>query len=228
MKNPPRHIAIVMDGNGRWAQKRNQPRIKGHIAGAKTVKKITTFCRKEGIEFLTLYAFSTENWKRSEKEISFLFSLLEEYIDKERKNLIKNEIRFKTIGNISKLPGGVREKLKNLSKKTKKCSKMTLTLALNYGSRDEITRAVKKMLRKKGKITNVRRELEKNLDTSFMPDPDIIIRTSGEMRLSNFLLWQGAYSELYFTKTLWPDFDEKEMEKIIKSYKKRKRRFGGY
>ncbi|MCD6413498.1 MAG: di-trans,poly-cis-decaprenylcistransferase [Elusimicrobia bacterium] len=227
MKNPPRHIAIVMDGNGRWAKKRNLPRIKGHIAGAKCAKKITTFCRKEGIKFLTLYAFSTENWKRSEKEISFLFSLLENYIKKEDKNLIKNEIRFRTIGDISKIPPKISAKLKTLEKKTGNCRQMTLIIALNYGSRDEIIRAVKKLLRKKH-VENIRREFENCLDTSGIPDPDLIIRTSGETRLSNFLLWQGAYSELYFTKTLWPDFGENEMMRAINSFKRRKRRFGGY
>jgi len=223
----PLHIAIIMDGNGRWATKKGLPRIKGHIHGVQAVRKTIKAAKKLGIKYLTLYAFSTENWRRDEKEIHFLFSLLKEYLRKEKKSFEKNRIRFLTIGNIQKLPRDIQDEIKSLKKATSEFKDFFLILALNYGSRDEITRAVKKVLKKK-KIEDVGKSFENSLDTAKIPDPDLIIRTSGEMRLSNFLLYQAAYSELYFTKTLWPDFDGKALSKAIYVYKRRKRRFGGY
>ncbi|MCD6311394.1 MAG: di-trans,poly-cis-decaprenylcistransferase [Elusimicrobia bacterium] len=227
MKTPPRHIAIIMDGNGRWAKERKLPRIKGHAAGAEAVRRTVEACRETGIAYLTLYAFSTENWKRSKPEIKFLFSLLGRYIEGEKKTMLKNGIRFNTIGDISGLPENLVKKINTLKKATQKMGKLTLTLALNYGARNEIIRAVKKLL-SAPPTGDIEKAFEESLDTKDMPDPDIIIRTSGEMRLSNFLLYQGAYSELYFTDTLWPDFGKDEIEKAIKIYSARDRRFGGY
>jgi len=228
----PKHVAIIMDGNGRWAKNRGLPRIFGHREGAKSVEEIVEEARKLGIEYLTLYAFSTENWKRPKKEIDFLFSLLVRYLNKEEKNLIKNNIRLKIIGNISSIPEKVREKLKKVLKNTSRCNKMTLILALNYGAREEILRGIKKVLRdfSSGKIK------EKNLnedrfryylDLKEIPDPDLLIRTSGEQRISNFLLWYISYTELYMTKVLWPEFRKEEFRKAIRDYSRRERRFGG-
>jgi len=228
-RTAPVHVAIIMDGNGRWAKERGLPRIKGHLEGAKAVKRIATSCRKTGIKYLTLYAFSTENWKRSRKEINFLFTLLSGYIEKEKRNLIKQGIRFKTLGDISRFPKNLAKKIEALKNDTKNLNKMCLALALNYGARDEIIRAVKKIQRaaiKPQKLTE--KEFKKFLDTAGMPDPDIIIRTSGEQRLSNFLLYQSSYAELYFTKTLWPDFNARGLRRAINSCRSRKRKFGGY
>jgi len=223
----PKHVAIIMDGNGRWALKKGLPRIRGHIHGIQAVRRTIKAAKKFGIKYLTLYAFSTENWKRDEKEINFLFSLLKEYLRKERESFIKNRIKLLTIGNIQKLPQDIQNEIKSLKKATSGFRDFFLILALNYGSRDEIIRAIRKVLKKK-KIGDLKKSFENSLDTAKIPDPDLIIRTSGEIRLSNFLLYQGAYSELYFTKTLWPDFDEKALSKAILVYKRRKRRFGGY
>ena len=229
IRTVPVHVAIIMDGNGRWAKKRGIPRIKGHLEGAKAVKRIVTACRKTGIKYLTLYAFSTENWKRSRKEINFLFALLGRYIEKEKRDIIKREIRFETIGDISRFPGNIVKKIEALKEETKNLNKMRLTLALNYGARDEIIRAVKKIQRAEIKPQKLTEEKFKNfLDTAGIPDPDIVIRTSGEQRLSNFLLYQSSYSELYFTKTLWPDFNARGLRRAINSCQARKRKFGGY
>ncbi|MBA3052631.1 di-trans,poly-cis-decaprenylcistransferase [bacterium] len=223
----PRHIAIIMDGNGRWAKEKKLPRVKGHAAGAEAVRRTVEACRAMGVKWLTLYAFSTENWKRSKTEINFLFSLLGKFLAGEEKNMLKNGIRFNAIGDLSELPAALVKKITALKKITGELDGLTLTLALNYGSRDEIIRAVKKLLaaRPSG---DVEKTFEDALDTKGMPDPDIIIRSSGEMRLSNFLLYQAAYSELYFTGTLWPDFGKDEIQKAVKSYSSRNRRFGGY
>lgn len=220
----PSHIAIIMDGNGRWAKKRNLSRIEGHIEGARRVDDITTAARKAGIRYLTLYSFSTENWSRPEIEISALFSLLKKYLKSKKKTLLKNDIRLATIGDLSRFPGSVRQRITSVKKATAKCRSMTLVLALNYGSRDEIFRAVKKML-KRGEASA--EKLPEYLDTAGMPDPELLIRTSGEKRLSNFLLYQSAYTEFYFTKKHWPEFDEKELRKAIEDFAGRKRRFGG-
>ncbi|MDO9513109.1 MAG: polyprenyl diphosphate synthase [Elusimicrobiota bacterium] len=223
----PRHIAIIMDGNGRWAKEKKLPRVKGHAAGAEAVRRTVEACRAMGVRWLTLYAFSTENWKRSKTEINFLFSLLGKFLAGEEKNMLKNRIRFNAIGDLSKLPAALVKKITALKKITGELDGITLTLALNYGSRDEIIRAVKKLLAA-GPSGDVEKAFEDALDTKGMPDPDIIIRSSGEMRLSNFLLYQAAYSELYFTGTLWPDFGKDEIQKAVKSYSARTRRFGGY
>lgn len=228
----PVHIAIIMDGNGRWAKKRNLPRIFGHREGAKSVRVITEKCAKLGVKYLTLYAFSTENWKRPQKEIKFLMNLLKDYLDREKQTLIKNNIRFKVIGNREGLSREIIERINNLEKITEKNSELTLILALNYGSRDEITKAIKIIVKdlksRKIKEKQICEKLIKSyLYTKDIPDPDLLIRTSGEMRISNFLLWQIAYSEIYVTKTLWPDFREKELMKAIYEFSKRERRFGG-
>lgn len=231
-KKIPVHIAIIMDGNGRWAKKRKLPRIFGHKEGAKSVRDITEACAEIGVSYLTLYAFSTENWKRPKNEINFLMKLLDEYLIKEEKTLIKNNIKLDTIGDISKLPENIQKRLSEVKNKTKKNKKLTLILALNYGSRYEITEAVKKIATKvknaKIKISQINETLiSKNLYTSEYPDPDLLIRTSGEQRISNFLLWQIAYAELYISKVLWPDFRRKELYKAIIEYGKRERRYGG-
>jgi len=226
----PEHVAIIMDGNGRWAKSKGLPRIYGHREGAKAVERVVEYARKRGIKYLTLYAFSTENWKRPYKEIKFLFSLLIRYLKKEEKKLLKNDIRLFVIGDRNGLPEDVVKKINEVESKTKDCKSMTLILAINYGGRDEIMRGMKKFLKdfKKGKVKSIDEGSFKDyLDLKNIPEPDLLIRTSGEMRISNFLIWHIAYSELYFTKTLWPDFDEKEFEKAIRDYTKRERRFGG-
>jgi len=218
------HLAIIMDGNGRWAKKRGLKRVEGHKIGAEVVRDITTYCAKNPeIEILTLYAFSTENWKRPKMEVDFLMKLLDNYLKKELDTYIKNEIKFEVIGDISKFSTKLQERIKRTKEATKDFKKLTQVLALNYGSRDEITRAVKKLVENKEEITP--ENIQKNLDIS--RDVDLLIRTSGEIRLSNFLLWQVAYAEMFFTDTLWPDFTSQELEKIINQFKKRERRFGG-
>ncbi|GAB6073810.1 di-trans,poly-cis-decaprenylcistransferase [Nautilia lithotrophica] len=218
------HLAIIMDGNGRWAKKRGLKRIEGHKKGAETVRKITEYCAKnEEISILTLYAFSTENWKRPKMEVEFLMKLLDSYLEKELETYIKNDIKFETIGDISKFSDKLKKRIELTKEKTKNNKKLTQVLALNYGSKNEITRAVKKLIEKNEEITE--ENIQNNLD---LPrDVDLLIRTSGEIRLSNFLLWQCAYAEMFFTSTLWPDFTPEELDKIIKSYHLRERRFGG-
>lgn len=215
-----------MDGNGRWAKKRGLPRILGHRAGEKAVRNIVETCAKLKIKILTLYAFSTENWARPKTEINSLMVLLKTYLRKELKNLLKNNIRLNVIGNISKLPQGTKTELDKVIKKTSRNSGLLLNLALNYGGRQEIVRAVNFLLRKKLKEIK-EKDLSDNLYTEGIPDPDLFIRTSGEKRLSNFLLWQLAYSELYFTEVLWPDFNENDLYSAIIEYQRRNRRFGG-
>ena len=218
------HLAIIMDGNGRWAKKRGLKRIEGHKKGAEVVKEITTYCANNPeIEILTLYAFSTENWKRPKMEVDFLMKLLDNYLEKELNIYIKNDVKFETIGDISKFSDKLKKRIEYTKEVTKNNKKLTQVLALNYGSRDEITRAVKKIIEKNEEITP--ENIQKNLDIS--RDVDLLIRTSGEIRVSNFLLWQIAYAEMFFTKTLWPDFTSDELQKIIEEFKKRERRFGG-
>jgi len=218
------HLAIIMDGNGRWAKKRGLKRVEGHKRGAEVVRDITTYCAKNPeIEILTLYAFSTENWKRPKMEVDFLMRLLENYLKKELDTYIKNDVKFETIGDISKFSDKLKKRIEYTKEVTKNNKKLTQVLALNYGSRDEITRAVKKLIEKNEEITP--ENIQKNLDIS--RDVDLLIRTSGEIRVSNFLLWQIAYAEMFFTKTLWPDFTSNELETIINEFKKRERRFGG-
>ena len=221
--NPLNHVAIIMDGNGRWGLKYKNSRNAGHKAGLKTVEKIIKESIKNKIRFLTLYAFSTENWKRPKKEISFLFSLLENFLTNRLNELHKQNIKLKIIGNkdfSSRL-----NKLLNLSeKKTSKNTKLQINLALNYGSKSELIDAFKKI--KKNKITISEKNLSRNLQTKNIPDPDLLIRTGNTKRLSNFLLWQLAYSEIFFEKKLWPAFNEKDYNRIIKEYKNIKRNFG--
>jgi len=213
-----------MDGNGRWAKKRGLKRIEGHKKGAEVVKEITTYCANNPeIDVLTLYAFSTENWKRPKMEVDFLMKLLDNWLKKELETYIKNDVKFETIGDISKFSEKLKKRIEYTKEVTKNNKKLTQVLALNYGSRDEITRAVKKLIQKNEEITP--ENIQKNLDIS--RDVDLLIRTSGEIRVSNFLLWQIAYAEMFFTKTLWPDFTSSELEKIINEFKKRERRFGG-
>jgi len=223
----PEHIAIIMDGNGRWAKSRNLPRIKGHHEGAKSIARTLEAARDLNVKFLTLYAFSSENWNRPKNEVKALMQLLENSLKKYKKDFIKNKIRFWTIGDISALPKTCQDLIADLKSATEKFSEHNLILALNYGARNELERAVQKIVEKKFKTQDITYDLiAQHLDTNKIPDPDLIIRTSGEMRLSNYLLMQSAYSEFYFTKTLWPDFSKKDLEDAIKDFKKRSRRYG--
>lgn len=227
----PRHIAIIMDGNGRWAKQHAMGRIRGHKKGAQAVRTTVTACREIGIQYLTLFAFSSENWGRPNEEVNALMSLLNDYLDKEAQTLQKQEIRLTTIGEIDRLYPSVKEKLLEVKKLTELNDKMVLNLALSYGSRDEIIYAVKKMIsdHREGKldIDDIDKDtVGRYLYTSNIPDPDLLIRTSGEYRISNFLLWQLAYTELYFTDVLWPDFKKDELVKAIAVYQRRERRFG--
>jgi len=222
----PSHVAFIMDGNRRWAKKNNLPIISGHKKGAEIIKKIVNKSIKLKIKYLTFFGFSTENWNRSSDEVLQLQSLLKFYLDSETKNFTKNKINFSFIGDIQKFNSPIREKLYNLRTITNNFDKLFFTLALGYGSRGEILGSINKILKKKTtKITE--KNISENLMTSHLPDPDLVIRTSGEKRLSNFLLWQIAYSELYFTKTQWPDFDVKRYMIALKNFVNRKRRYGG-
>ena len=226
-ENLQKHIAITMDGNGRWAKDKGKLRIFGHQHGVKAVRETVEAAAEIGIKFLTLYAFSTENWKRSEREVNALMTLLISTISKETKTLMKNDICLNAIGNLSQLPKKCEQELEQAIEKTKNNKRMTLILALSYSGRWEIVNAVNKIMKEK----NLRKELteeafQQYLNTKGVPDPELLIRTSGEHRISNFLLWQIAYSELYFTDTLWPDFRKEDLLKAIIDYQKRERRFG--
>ncbi len=221
----PTHIAIIMDGNGRWAKERDLKRTAGHEEGVKTVRRITTYCAEIGIKYLTLYAFSTENWNRPKLEIEYIMRLLDKYLKSELSVYLENGIRFKAIGDITKFSKSLQKTIKDVEKKTFKCSGLTQVLALNYGSKDEIVRAIKKLNEKRLEVSE--ENLESCLDTAGMPDVDILIRTSGEIRLSNYLLWQNAYAEMFFTHTYWPDFNENELDDMISDFNSRERRFGG-
>ena len=227
----PRHIAIIMDGNGRWAKKKARSRISGHITGVSAVREVVTACRELGIKILTLYAFSIENWKRPAEEGGALMGLLKEYLQKECAEMLQNNIRLNAIGRISDLPLDVQATLQETIKKTEHCNGMILNLALSYGGRSEILHAVQGIMfdLQKAKIKpediTIQR-FSQYLWTHGLPDPDLLIRTSGEFRISNFLLWQIAYTELYVTDTLWPDFDRKELSNAIADYQSRERRFG--
>jgi undecaprenyl diphosphate synthase len=227
----PKHIAVIMDGNGRWAKKRGMRREFGHRAGRKAVKKIVESCAELKIKNLTLYAFSTENWNRPKLEIDFLMQLLFLSLKDELKNLNKNNIKFETIGNLDRLPKKIGNYLEKVKEETKENSALTLTLALSYGSRNELVEVVKEISTKvKNNIISAKKidetVINDHLYTRHLPDVDLLIRTSGEKRISNFLLWQIAYSELYFTKKMWPDFRKKDLYKAIVSYQNRERRFG--
>jgi undecaprenyl diphosphate synthase len=230
--NIPKHIAIIMDGNGRWAKKKGLPRIMGHRQGIERVKEIVGACKGLGIDTLTLYAFSVENWKRPRPEVNTLMRLLEQFVKRELNSLIKNDVRIKVIGRIDELPENITRLLKETEFITKDNKSLMLNLALNYGGRIEIVDAVKAILKDvlKGSLnaTDIDEEVFSSyLYTAGIPDPDLLIRTSGEMRISNFLLWQISYSEIYFTHKYWPDFRRKDLEDAIGEYIKRERRFGG-
>ena len=222
--NQLKHVAVIMDGNGRWGRKRKKSRNYGHKAGLKTVEKIIKSSIKNKIKYLTLFAFSTENWQRPKNEIKFLFKLLDNFIDTKLDEFNRNNIRLKIIGDISKFNLKLKKKLNSSEKITKKNNKLQVNLALNYGSKAEIICAIKKLI-KNGLKTNTQ-NLEKNLYTYGIPDPDILIRTGNTKRLSNFLIWQMAYTEIFFEKKLWPDFNEKDYNRIISKFKKTKRNFG--
>ena len=226
MYNLPTHIAIIMDGNGRWAQKRGLPRNLGHKEGIKAVERTLDACIKFHIKFVTFYAFSTENWKRDKEEIDGIFSLLRDYLKNNPDYFNKKDIKIKHIGELSPFPEDLKKELTKAENQTENNETLTMTLALNYGGQDEITRTVNKLL-KENKMEITYKDISQNLDTNFLPDPDLVIRTSGENRLSNFMMLQMAYSELYFPKVLWPDFNEKELKKALKIFSKRERRFGG-
>ncbi len=221
--NKLNHVAFIMDGNGRWGKKRNKGRNFGHINGVKTVKKIVESSLKFKIPIVTFYVFSTENWKRPRAEINFLFKLIISYFREELKNVISNGIKINIIGKTQNLPRKIKSSLKQASNSTKENKQIIVNLAINYGSKAEIINAFKK-LNKKNKITI--KSLEKNFYTANLPDPDILIRTGGRKRLSNFMLWQLAYSEIYFLDKLWPDFNNKDFKKIVNNFKKIKRNFG--
>ena len=222
--NPINHVAIIMDGNGRWGLKNKKSRNLGHRAGLNTVEGIIKQSIKKKIKHLTLYAFSTENWKRPKKEVYFLFSLLEEFLLNKTKDLHKQGIKFKVIGNKKPFSKKLLKKILDSENKTKKNKNLHLSLALNYGSKAELLNAVNLIVRKKIPINES--NLEKNLYTSESPDPDLLIRTGNTNRLSNFLLWQAAYSEIFFVKKLWPDFTSKDFNKILLKFEKTKRNFG--
>ena len=228
MAKLPCHIAVIMDGNGRWAKLRNLPREEGHKAGAKSVQEVVETCARLGIDYLTLYAFSKENWKRPKTEISMLWKLLENYLKEEHKVLIKNQLRLKVIGQKDDLPSAVRRELRRVENLTKDFKRMTIVLALNYGGRAEIIEAVKKLCKENNaNLESIdEKKFAKYLFTSDIPDPDLLIRTSGEMRISNFLLWQIAYSEIWITQDLWPDFRKKNLLQALVDFQKRERRFG--
>jgi len=225
VNNFPNHIAIIMDGNGRWAKSRGLSRTAGHEEGAKTVREITKYCSQIGVKYLTLYAFSTENWTRPKLEVEFLMKLLQRWFTSELPVYLANNVKFKAIGDLSKFSKSLQKTIKDVEEKTAHCTGLTQVLALNYGSRDELTRAFKKMSENNLEITE--ENIDASLDTATFGDVDLLIRTSGEVRISNFLLWQCAYSEMFFTNTLWPDFAPKELAEIIEQFTKRERRFGG-
>ncbi len=230
--NLPRHIAIIMDGNGRWAEKKNLDRIEGHIKGIKALRSMLKFSLEIGIKYLTVFAFSSENWQRPKKEVDSLMHLLEQYISAELPMLIKNKINFNVIGNIEKIPYSAKINILNAIDKTSGYSDIFLILALSYGSREEIINSAAKAALdfKEGRIKNLN-SIKESVFSSYLytkdvPDPDLLIRTGGEKRISNFLLFQIAYTELYFTKTMWPDFGRKNLISALKNYEKRIRRFG--
>lgn len=231
LSNIPAHIAIIMDGNGRWAKKRGLPRSMGHSEGAKVLEKILEVCEELGVKYLTAFAFSTENWSRPQKEVDYLMELLEEYIRKFNQKKDSN-IRVRVIGDISALSKSIQNEIINIEQNTKNNTGLQLNLAINYGGRDEINKAVEKILidYKEGKLESEKIDSDtfsKYLYTSEIPDPDLILRPSGELRLSNFLLYQSAYSELWFSEIYWPDFNKKHLIEAISDYQKRQRRFGG-
>jgi len=227
-KTPPAHIAIIMDGNGRWAAARHLPRMAGHREGTENLRRVITACVEFGIKYLTIYAFSTENWKRPKDEVSGLMQIMSDALKKEVGELDKQGVRINHIGRLEKLDASLREGIIHAVELTKNNDRLILNVAWNYGGRDEIVYAVQEIIKKTiSPETVTEATIADNLFTSGIPDPDLVIRTSGEQRISNFLTWQSAYSEWYFTETLWPDFDKEELRKAILDYGSRSRRFGG-
>lgn len=232
LKAIPRHVAIIMDGNGRWARERGLPRTEGHRAGAETVRRVTEACSEVGVEFLTLYAFSSENWKRPAREVAALMKLLEQFLRQKTPEMIEQNIRLQAIGRLNDLPKSCQEQLHRSIEATAQNSGLTLILALSYGGREEILDGVKSLLEsiERGHLDKGMIDTEvfsKHLYTRYYPDPDLLIRTSGELRLSNFLLWQLSYTELWITPTLWPDFGREHFLEAVRDYGQRQRRFGG-
>ena len=221
----PTHISIIMDGNGRWAKKRFLPRMAGHKAGSTALRKLVEDMNEMGLKYLSVYAFSTENWKRDTREVTSLMNLLRGYISDYLNDTDKNNIKLTIIGDTAKLDEDLQISIKNTIEKSKNNTGLNLIVAINYGGRDEIVRAIKKMMEQKTVVTE--ENFEKFLDTYKIPDPEILIRTSGEQRLSNFLLWQTAYTEFYYTDTLWPDFTKEDLLKAVEDFNGRDRRFGG-
>ena len=227
----PRHIAIIMDGNGRWARRHELSRVEGHRAGSEAVRRVVEACSDIGVEYLTLYAFSTENWKRPPSEVRYLMRLLDEFLEKYRSDLDEQQIRLNVIGDLSQMPAYVRRKIESVLEQTRNYKRGVLTLALNYGARAEIVNAARRLA---GEVAAGEIDLKKidenvfsnRLYTTDLPDPDLLIRTSGELRLSNFLLWQLSYSELWFSQCLWPDFGKEQLTEAVEAYKSRNRRFG--
>ena len=219
-----KHIAFIMDGNGRWAQKRGLPREQGHVQGGKNLRRVLSHCHKLGIKVITVYAFSTENWARPENEVKALMGLLDFYLEDCAKDAEKNKIRYRMIGDMSVFSDEMREKINRLESLSKDYE-ITLNVALNYGGRSEIVHAFEELI-KQGKTNITEKDISDNIYTNDSPDPDLIVRTGGDMRLSNFLLWQSAYSELYFTDVLWPDLDEKAIDDAVRNFYSRKRKFG--
>jgi len=230
MSRLPRHIAVIMDGNGRWASKRGLPRTAGHAAGAETFRSIATYCKDIGIEYLTVYAFSTENWKRPKEEVDAIMSLLEKYLLEALERMERDKVRMKFFGDTSVLSDRLRELIDRTAEVSRRYEGCQVNICLNYGARSEIIRAAKLYAEEaaEGRVGELTEELFSSyLYSAGIPDPDLIIRPSGEERLSNFLLWQGAYSELYFTDVLWPDFSTAELDRAIIAYQGRSRRYGG-
>lgn len=228
MTRLPVHIGVIMDGNGRWAKKRGLPRSAGHKAGADSLKKIVTACNKMGIKYITVYAFSTENWSRPKEEVDYLMNLLLSYLRDAETTLADENVVIRAIGSRAELTEEIREQILKTEKFTSKNTGIVMNIALNYGAREELTTAVKAIVAEGKKEEEITPELiSSRLYTANQPDPDLLIRTSGEIRLSNFMLWQLAYSEMYFTEKLWPDFSVKDLEKAIIEYQRRNRRFGG-
>ncbi len=226
-KRLPGHVVIIMDGNGRWAERKNLSRIAGHREGIKSVSSIVEAGREVGLKYITLFAFSAQNWNRPKKEVIALMELLKQYLIEEGERLVEQDIKLNAIGRLYQLPDDVLETLESIINKTKDCKTMTLTLALSYGGREEIVDTLKTLIKKGIDPDNINEEtISRNLYTADIPDPDLLIRTSGEMRISNFLLWQLAYTEIYVTKTLWPNFRKRHLIKAIQNYQNRERRYG--
>ena len=224
----PDHIAIIMDGNGRWARKRHLPRIEGHRQGSRSLKEAIKACMELGVRYLTVYAFSTENWKRPKEEVSFLMNLLSSAIEKEIEELDSNNITIRFLGRLSMLPQKLQDKIRSAENRTKNNTRMNLNVMLSYGGRAEIVDAIKSIVKNNVKSDKIDECLvSRSLYTGGMPDPDLLIRTAGEMRISNFMLWQMAYTELWITEVLWPDFKKKHLLEAVESYNKRIRKFGG-